>query len=107
MIIRTWRGATAHEDADRYVEYLRATGVREYRTTPGNLGVYLLRRPLEDRVEFLLISMWVSMEAVQRFAGDDPDRAVFYPQDDAFLVRRDEHVEHFDVVEGPQAASEP
>jgi hypothetical protein len=30
--------------------------------------------------------------------GADIERAVFYPEDDRFLVGRDETVEHFDVV---------
>ena len=44
MIARTWRGWTRREDADAYVEYLRETGLKEYRATPGNLGAHLLRR---------------------------------------------------------------
>ena len=32
------------------------------------------------------------------FAGDDIGRAVFYPEDDRFLVERDDHVDHFEVV---------
>jgi hypothetical protein len=39
------------------------------------------------------------MDAVRRFAGDDPERAVFYPEDDRYLVARDEHVTHYEVVD--------
>jgi heme-degrading monooxygenase HmoA len=98
MIARTWKGATKAEDADAYVDYLEKTGFREYRATPGNLGVLGLRRLAEGRAEFLLVTLWESEEAVRRFAGDDPARAVFYPEDDRFLVARDEHVDHFDVI---------
>jgi hypothetical protein len=37
------------------------------------------------------------MEAVKRFAGDDPSQAVFYPEDDDFLVDRETTVTHFKV----------
>jgi hypothetical protein len=37
------------------------------------------------------------MDAVRRFAGDDPDQAVFYPEDDDYLVDRETTVHHFDV----------
>ena len=104
MIARTWRGATRAQDADSYVEYLHATGLREYRDTPGNQGVLALRRLHGDRAEFLLITLWDSMEAVRRFAGDDPERAVFYPEDDRYLVERGERVEHFEVVHQTEAA---
>jgi heme-degrading monooxygenase HmoA len=98
MIARTWRGATRAEDAERYVEYLHATGIREYRETPGNQGVLALRRLDGERAEFLLVTLWDSMEAVRRFAGDDVERAVFYPEDERYLVERDERVRHYEVV---------
>jgi heme-degrading monooxygenase HmoA len=50
-----------------------------------------------DRTEFLTISFWDSMDAVVGFAGDDVDRAVFYPEDDRFLVDREETVLHYTV----------
>jgi heme-degrading monooxygenase HmoA len=98
MIARTWRGWTAPADADRYVDYLRATGVRDYRETAGNRGVLMLRRIDGDRAEFLLVTLWESMDAVRAFAGDDPTVAVFYPEDDAFLIDRERHADHFDVL---------
>jgi heme-degrading monooxygenase HmoA len=98
MIARIWRGATSAVDADAYVEYLNRTGVREYAATPGNLGVHTLRRMEGDRCEFLMLTFWDSMEAVERFAGDDPERAVFYPEDNRFLLDRDLTSSHWEVV---------
>jgi heme-degrading monooxygenase HmoA len=101
MIARTWRGWTSAEDADRYVDYLNETGVREYRGTPGNRGVFVLRRTTDHRAEFLLVSLWDGMDAVRAFAGEDVAVAVFYPEDDAFLVDRETHADHFEVVSAP------
>jgi len=98
MIARTWRGATRAEDADRYLAYLHATGFAGFRETEGNRGALALRRVEGERAEFLLVSFWDSEAAIRRFAGDDPGRAVFYPEDERFLVQRDERVEHFEVV---------
>jgi len=98
MIARIWRGATRAADADRYLDYLHATGLPGYRDTPGNRGVLALRRLEGDRAEFLLLTLWESEEAVRGFAGDDVGRAVFYPEDDRFLVERDDRVSHFEVV---------
>lgn len=107
MMARTWRGATRAEDADAYLRYLHETGFSEYRATPGNLGVLGLRRVREGRAEFFLLTLWESEEAVRHFAGDDIDRAVFYPEDERFLIEKEDHVDHFDVVfqegwEGPR-----
>ena len=76
MIARTWRGWTRAEDADAYVGYLLETGLRAYRETPGNRGAHLLRRDDGDRVEFVTLSFWDSLEAVKRFAGEEVGRAV-------------------------------
>ena len=98
MIARTWAGATRAADADVYLDYLHSTGLAGCRSTPGNRGVLALRRIAGDRAEFLLVTLWDSEEAVRRFAGDDIEQAVFYPEDDRFLVARDERVRHYEVV---------
>ena len=99
MIARTWRGATKASDGDAYVEYLEKTGIREYKATPGNKGVIALRRERDGKTEFLLVSLWDGWDAIKAFAGPTPERAVFYPEDDRFLVERDNHVDHYDVIE--------
>jgi heme-degrading monooxygenase HmoA len=98
MIARTWRGATKAEDADTYLDYLHHTGLAEYRKVEGNRGVLALRRVAGGRAEFLLISLWDSERAIRQFAGNDIDRAVFYPEDERFLVERDDQVNHYEVV---------
>ena len=98
MIARTWRGATAADDADAYLDYLHQTGLAEYRKIDGNRGVLALRRIDGNRAEFLLVSLWDSAEAIRRFAGGDIEKAVFYPEDDRFLVDRDNHVFHYEVA---------
>ena len=99
MIARTWSGAVRAADADAYLEYLNAVWTPGYIRVPGNRGVVTLRRLVDDRAEFLLISFWESEEAVRAFAGPDVGRAVFYPEDDRFLIARDEHVTHYEVVD--------
>ncbi len=76
---------------------MEGTGLKEYRDTEGNLGAFMLRRPLGDTVEFLFVSFWDSIAAIRAFAGSDYEAAVFYPEDDRFLVDRDLHVDHYEV----------
>ncbi|MCP3143606.1 hypothetical protein [Pyxidicoccus xibeiensis] len=97
MLARTWRGVTKAADAEAYQAYLERTGLTQYRATPGNLGAYCLRRVTGERAEFLLVTLWESMDAVRRFAGESPERAVFYPEDDRYLIDRDLHVTHYEV----------
>lgn len=98
MIARIWRGATRARDAEPYLEYLDRTGHDAYRRVAGHRGTITLRRVEADRAEFVVLSLWDSMDTIRRFAGTDVERAVFYPEDDRFLVEREERVAHFDVV---------
>jgi len=99
VIARIWKGAVRADDADAYLEYLETTGFAEYRGTPGNRGLFALRRIVGDRCEYLLLTLWDSMDAVKGFAGEDVETAVFYPEDDRFLVDRDLTSSHYDVVD--------
>jgi hypothetical protein len=60
--------------------------------------VSILRRASAAGVEFVFTSRWDSWEAIRRFAGPDPDKAVYYPEDRDYLLSMDPQVEHFDVV---------
>ena len=93
MIARIWRGAVRAGDADAYTSYLEQTGVAGYAGTPGNRGVWMLRRD-----EFVMFTLWDSLDAVKAFAGEDYEMAVFYPEDDRFLVERDEKASHYEVA---------
>ena len=97
MITRIWRGWTRPEDTEAYAEYILGTGIAEYKATPGNRGAYLISRPDGDRTEFLTISFWESHDAIVAFAEEDIDRAVFYPEDDRYLIDRETSVKHFHV----------
>jgi len=97
MVARIWRGAVKQEDAEEYVEYVRATGIEHYRSTPGNCGAWILSRQLAQLTEIVTFSLWDDMAAVRAFAGDDPSRAVYYPEDNRFLVERNSIVEHYEV----------
>jgi len=98
MIARSWDGITRAAQADEYTDYLRRTGVRDLSATTGNRGVYVFRRQEGDRARFRVLSLWDSMEGIRAFAGDDPERARYYPEDERFLDALDARVEHFDVV---------
>jgi heme-degrading monooxygenase HmoA len=99
MIARVWRGWTAARDADAYAEYLLETGMRAARATPGNAGASFLRRVERDRAEFVTVILFESLDAVRAFAGLDIERAVFFPEDERFLVEREETVTHYEVFD--------
>jgi len=98
MIARTWHGAVPTTKADAYWDYLNLTGLPDYRATPGNKGVTVLRRTEGDVTHFLLITLWESVEAIKAFAGEDYEKAKYYPEDEAFLLEKEPNVTHYEVL---------
>ncbi len=96
-VVRMWAGVVRTEDRDTYVDYVERTGLAAYRETTGNLDAWLLTRDLGGgRTEITTVSRWESLEAIARFAGAELERAVFYPEDDQYLLERDERVRHYE-----------
>jgi heme-degrading monooxygenase HmoA len=100
MIARIWRGWTAPEDVEAYVRYMEEVAAPDSLGTPGNCGFSVLHRPDGELEEFLTISLWDSYESIQAFAGENIEQAVFYPDDDRYLVERELTVSHFEYVPG-------
>ena len=98
MIARIWKGSVAKADGDEYAQYILDTGFAGYSETPGNRGAWMLRRDVGDLTEFVTFTLWESLDAVKAFAGDDYETAVYYPEDDRFLVERDLKCAHYEVA---------
>jgi heme-degrading monooxygenase HmoA len=98
MIARTWKGAVRREDGDAYEAYMVETGMAGYTSTAGNRGAWMLRRDRGELTEFMMFTLWDSLDAVKAFAGEDYETAVFYPEDDRYLVERDLKSEHYEVA---------
>ncbi|MGE5279079.1 MAG: antibiotic biosynthesis monooxygenase family protein [Acidobacteriota bacterium] len=96
-VARIWRGRTLTSKADEYQAYLFASGISRVRQTPGNLGVTVLRRADGKETEFLVISIWESIEAVKRFAGKDYQKAVILDRDREYLLEVEPHVRHYEI----------
>jgi heme-degrading monooxygenase HmoA len=86
--------------ADEYMKYIEATGLRQFGKTEGNRGAYVLRRLDEQEAEFIVLSLWESMDAIGRFAGPEPERAVYFPEDRKFLIDQPPNVIHYEVLAG-------
>jgi len=102
MIARSWHGVAPTLKAEAYLKYLLETGVPDYQATPGNRGVYVLKRIEGDQAHFLLISLWESWEAIRAFAGEDVEQARYYPQDTQFLLELEPNVTHYEVLVAPE-----
>ncbi|MEO0423693.1 MAG: antibiotic biosynthesis monooxygenase [Pseudomonadota bacterium] len=97
MIVRTWHGKVPIARGDAYAEFLKRRAVPDYGAVPGLSKVVFLRREEGEFAHFLLVTHWASMDAVKAFAGPDPDIAKYYPEDDEFLVDREERLQLYEI----------
>ncbi|RTQ46844.1 antibiotic biosynthesis monooxygenase [Hymenobacter gummosus] len=86
VITRIWHGTTAAHHADAYLQYLQQSGIADYKNTPGNLGVQVLRRLEGDVCHFWTITRWDSYASIKGFAGEQHERARYYPADAQYLL---------------------
>ena len=53
-----------------------------------------MRRRDSDCCHFWTVTEWKDIESVKAFAGDDYERAKYYPADQGVLLEFEEHVIH-------------
>jgi heme-degrading monooxygenase HmoA len=97
MIARIWHGTTEASEADEYINYLNETGMPGYRAIKGNQGAYILRKIEGDKAHFYTLTFWDSFDSIKEFAGEDYERAKYYPEDEKFLLEFEQTVQHFEV----------
>ena len=102
MIARIWHGWTKPENADAYDNLLRDEMFPSIREVEGSKGAYLLRRSGASEVEFVTITLFASIDAVRRFAGENYESAVLHPKAHTLLSRYDAKSEHYEVRITPE-----
>jgi hypothetical protein len=70
MIVRVWRGYGAVAEGEAYPKHLLHSVRPRLQQLPGFRGVYLLSHRRLEEIEFLVLTLWDSMEAVRAFAGE-------------------------------------
>lgn len=100
--MREWRGRLPRDRVDDYLAYLRVTGLPEYAATPGHRGTWVLvDRGVDgngDLAEYTLLTLWESRDAIRAFAGDDIEKAKYYPEDERYFVEMPVKVRHYEVI---------
>jgi heme-degrading monooxygenase HmoA len=98
MIARIWQGQTLEKHKEEYLGYLQRTGLRGYQATKGNLGALVLHRDEDGKTHFLTLSFWDSVDSIKLFAGDEYEKARYYPEDEKYLLTFEPTVTHFEVL---------
>ncbi|MBI1767733.1 MAG: antibiotic biosynthesis monooxygenase [Bacteroidetes bacterium] len=97
MIARIWHGKTKAKDFDAYSEFLKRVAIPDYQKTKGFRSLSFLRSIKRDEGHFLLITYWENLQVIKNFAGEDFEKAKYYPEDNEFLLEFEEKVHHHEV----------
>jgi heme-degrading monooxygenase HmoA len=97
MVARHWRGWTKLEDADSYERLLKKRVLPELKAIEGYQGGYVFRKDGPLEVEFVVVNLFESLEAVKRFAGPDYNVAVFEPEARKLLSKIEPVATHYEV----------
>lgn len=103
MIARVWRGWTKSEDADAYEHLLKEVVYPQLYNIAGYCGGYVLRQEKGEETEFVTVNLFVSLDAVKAFAGDDYETPVFEPEARRLLAKVEPIARHYDVKEAPRS----
>ena len=98
MIARTFRAIATVENTPAYQRFFEETVAPALARIDGHLGAMILTREEAGGIAIQVVTFWQAMDAVRRFAGEPPDRAVVEPEARALLVGFDERVVHHEVA---------
>jgi len=104
MVARVWRGYGAVAESQAYPKHLLQTVRPQLEQLDGFRGLYLLQQRGIEEIEYLVLTLWHSMDAVRAFAGEDTEKAVVEPEARATLMRFDDTVRHYEVLAAPTTA---
>jgi heme-degrading monooxygenase HmoA len=100
MIVRMWRGQEKKDQPGAYRRHLEGAVFPQLKALPGFVGASLLQRQGEigEGAEVIVLTRWASMQAIEAFAGTEPEKAVVEPGAQAVLSSFDDFVTHHEVA---------
>ncbi len=98
MISRHWKGIAKQNRADDYVDHLKNDTFPKLSKISGFIKASILARRIEQGTEFLIITDWVSIEAIRAFAGERTDEAVVPPLVQDMMIEYDGKAIHYEVI---------
>lgn len=94
MISRSWHGAVPSHFTESFSKHFETNVLPQIAECAGNLGVFVKRQSYGGYEHFFLISYWDNWSSICAFAGDNPQVAIHYPDDDRFSLVADPIVLH-------------
>jgi heme-degrading monooxygenase HmoA len=98
MVSRHWTGVVKPGRAGDYIAHLQQETFPTLSSIAGFKKASILQRDLPEGTEFLIVTEWESLGAIEAFAGAEATKAVVPPVAQAMMLRFDETVRHYSVT---------
>lgn len=99
MISRHWKGIARPGEGDNYIHHLRIDTFPKLSEIEGFISASILKRPVDQGTEFLIVTVWESVEAIKAFAGEKADVAVVPEVVQAMMVDYDRNVRQYEIAD--------
>jgi len=99
MISRQWRGLAKLDRAEDYINHLQNDTFPKLQSLAGFVDASILSRKLANGIEFIVVTRWQSLSAIEAFAGSNPDRAVVPDNVKQMMVEYDSSVRHYTLIQ--------
>ena len=96
-IMRLWHGEVSIEKADDYEKFMIEKAAPDYSSIDGLLNLYFQRKDESTKAHFLLVTIWDSLESIKKFAGEEPEIAKYYLEDDDFLLEKEKYTSIYNI----------
>ena len=98
VISRHWKGISRRDQADAYIRHLKVETFPALRAIPGFVRASILKREVAKGMEFQIITVWDSLDAIRAFAGQDAELAVVPAVAREMMVEFEARASHYEVV---------
>lgn len=99
MIERHWKGITSIENSNKYIKHLLEETFVKLSEMEGFIKASILKRIINDSVEFLIITKWESIDSIKKFTGENTEVAVVPPKAQKLMTSYDLNVSHYEILE--------
>jgi heme-degrading monooxygenase HmoA len=100
MIERHWTGVVKAEEAENYIRHLQTKTFPHLSGLVGFINASILRRPSDKGVDFLIVTVWDSIESIRQFAGEDVEAANVPQEAREMMVEFEPRAKHYEVLGG-------
>jgi heme-degrading monooxygenase HmoA len=97
MISRHWTGLAKKDKAPEYLIHLKTDTFRQLKQLDGFISASILKRELDEGIEFLIITEWKTLDSIKQFAGDHYEKAVVPAIVQSMMIRYDAKATHYEV----------